>query len=111
MRCSRRTRNWQAKLRGDTLIIKTFYYTFLYNVYFYVGRLEIKSKATLILAELLFSANIISEVRKYRTLFLRFTHDDSRAQRYLLFGLEQIVALHKVLYLKKIFFLLKTIYF
>uniref|UniRef100_A0A6M2DPK6 Eukaryotic translation initiation factor 5 n=1 Tax=Xenopsylla cheopis TaxID=163159 RepID=A0A6M2DPK6_XENCH len=73
-------------------------------------RLEIKSKATLILAELLFSANIISEVRKYRTLFLRFTHDDSRAQRYLLFGLEQIVALHKDTLLNKVPGILKLFY-
>ncbi|XP_026481983.1 eukaryotic translation initiation factor 5 [Ctenocephalides felis] len=73
-------------------------------------RLEIKSKATLILAELLFTSNIISEVRKYRTLLLRFTHDDSKAQRYLLNGLEQIVALHKDTLLNKVPGILKLFY-
>lgn len=47
-------------------------------------RLDITQKATLILAELLFSANIITEVRKNRNLLLRFTHNNQKAQRYLI---------------------------
>lgn len=47
-------------------------------------RLDITQKATLVLAELLFSANIIQEVRKHRNLLLRFTHNNQKAQRYLI---------------------------
>lgn len=47
-------------------------------------RLDITQKAPLVLAELLFTANIITEVKKHRNLLLRFTHDNQKAQRYLL---------------------------
>lgn len=57
-------------------------------------RLDITQKACLVLAELLFSANIIQEVRKHRNLLLRFTHNNQKAQRYLMGGLEQIISLH-----------------
>lgn len=58
------------------------------------SRLEVIQKATLVLAELLFSSNIIAEVKKHRNLLLRFTHDDPKAQKYLIGGIEQILALH-----------------
>lgn len=58
------------------------------------GLLDIQAKSTLVLAELLFAANIVQEVRKHRNLLLRFTHEDSKAQKYLIGGLEQIIALH-----------------
>lgn len=47
-------------------------------------RLDITQKAPLVLAELVFSANIITEVKKHRNLLLRFTHENQKAQRYLL---------------------------
>lgn len=47
-------------------------------------RLDINHKATLVLAELLFSVNIITEVKKHRNLLLRFTHNNQKAQRYLM---------------------------
>lgn len=47
-------------------------------------RLDISHKATLVLAELLFSVNIIQEVKKHRNLLLRFTHNNQKAQRYLM---------------------------
>lgn len=58
-------------------------------------RLEIKSKAPLILAELLFDQHIASQVKKYRPLLLIFVHEDLKAQKYLIRGIEQIIALHK----------------
>lgn len=57
-------------------------------------RLDVALKAPLVLAELLFSANIIQELRKHRNLLLRFTHNNTKAQRYLIGGLEQIISLH-----------------
>lgn len=47
-------------------------------------RLDISHKAPLVLAELLFSVNIIQEVKKHRNLLLRFTHNNQKAQRYLM---------------------------
>lgn len=73
-------------------------------------RLEIKQKAPLVLAELLFDHNIIAQVKKYRLLILRFTHEDKKAQRYLIGGLEQVIALHRDKLMSKIPGLLKVFY-
>lgn len=53
-------------------------------------RLDIQAKAPLVLAELLFTANIVQEARKHRILLLLFTHDDVKAQKYFIGGLEQM---------------------
>lgn len=73
-------------------------------------RLEIKSKAPLILAELLFDQHIAVQTKKYRVLLLRFTHDDIRAQKYLIRGIEQIIALHKDALMPKVPGILKLFY-
>lgn len=73
-------------------------------------RLEIKPKAPLVLAELLFDNNILSQVKKYRMLFLRFTLNDKKAQRYLMGGLEQVIAMHRDKLLSKVPGLLKVFY-
>lgn len=54
-------------------------------------RLDIKDKAPLVLAELLYDTNIIAQIKQYRSLFLRFTHGNPKAQKYLLGGFEQLV--------------------
>lgn len=72
-------------------------------------RLDVISKAPLVLAELLFSANITTEIKKHRNLLLRFTHNDEKAQKYLLGGVEQIIALHTNL-LEKVAIILKLFY-
>lgn len=64
------------------------------ELYSEADRLDVLHKAPLVLAELLFSPNIIQEARKHRNLLLRFTVEDMKAQRYLMGGLEQIIALH-----------------
>lgn len=73
-------------------------------------RLEIKTKAPLILAELLYDQNIFSQAKKHRMLMLRFTHDDKKAQKYLIGGLEQVIDLHKSTLMAKIPMLLKLFY-
>lgn len=73
-------------------------------------RLDITQKAPLVLVELLFSANIIQEVRKHRNLLLRFTHSNSKAQRYLIGGLEQIIFLHVDKLMDKVAGILKLFY-
>ena len=71
-------------------------------------RLEIKTKAPLVLAELLFDQSIGAQVKKYRLLLLRFTHGDPKAQKYLLRGIEQIIALHKDVLMPKVPGILKV---
>ncbi|XP_076656454.1 eukaryotic translation initiation factor 5 [Halictus rubicundus] len=73
-------------------------------------RLEIKIKAPLILAELLFDQNIAAQAKKYRVLLLRFTHDDTKAQKYLIRGIEQVIALHKDSLMPKVPGILKLFY-
>lgn len=72
-------------------------------------RLEIKTKAPLILAELLFDQAIAAQAKKYRVLLLRFTHDDIKAQKYLIRGIEQVIALHKDILMPKVPGILKVI--
>lgn len=74
------------------------------------NRLEIHQKATLIFAELLFTANIIAEAKKYRNLLLRFTHDDAKAQKYLIGGIELILALHAAKLMDKVAVIFKLFY-
>lgn len=71
-------------------------------------RLEIKTKAPLILAELLFDQGIAAQAKKYRVLLLRFTHDDIKAQKYLIRGIEQVIALHKDALMPKVPGILKV---
>lgn len=74
------------------------------------SRLDIHAKATLVLAELLFTCNIVQEVRKHRRLLLRFTHEDVKAQKYFIGGLEQIISLHADKLMDKVPGILKLFY-
>ncbi|ENN72983.1 eukaryotic translation initiation factor 5 [Dendroctonus ponderosae] len=73
-------------------------------------RLEIKTKAPLVLMELLFDQNALQQAKKYRLLLLRFTLNDKKAQRYLIGGLEQVVALHKDVLMPRVPAILKVLY-
>lgn len=73
-------------------------------------RLDITQKATLVLAELVFSKNIILETKKNRNLLLRFTHNNQKAQRYLMGGLELIISLNADTLLDKTAGILKLFY-
>ncbi|XP_045481048.1 eukaryotic translation initiation factor 5 [Harmonia axyridis] len=73
-------------------------------------RLEVKTKAPLLLCELLFDQNILSQTKKYRKLILRFTLNDKKAQRYLMGGIEQVIALHKDQLMAKVPNILKVLY-
>lgn len=50
---------------------------------------QVRDKAPLVLCELLFDDQMLSQVAHHRLLLLRFTHSNQRAQRYLLGGVEQ----------------------
>ncbi|RNA42407.1 Eukaryotic translation initiation factor 5 [Brachionus plicatilis] len=55
-------------------------------------RLGIREKCLLIFTELLFTENILEEIKTYRILLLRFCNENKKAQRYLLGGFEKLVA-------------------
>ncbi|VDD93734.1 unnamed protein product [Enterobius vermicularis] len=73
-------------------------------------RLELKSKATLLLADVLFDENVVAQIKEYRTLLLRFTLDDHRAQRHLLGGIEQLIMKHMDILLPKSPHIIKALY-
>ncbi|XP_034109999.1 eukaryotic translation initiation factor 5 [Drosophila albomicans] len=73
-------------------------------------RLDIVNKAPLVLAELLFTENIINDVRKNRILLLRFTHNNPKGQRYLIGGIEQTVELHAATLMSKVAGIFKVFY-
>ncbi|KAJ2937470.1 hypothetical protein O0L34_g19176 [Tuta absoluta] len=73
-------------------------------------RLEVKSKAPLVIFEILVRPNsIANDVKKYRGLLLRFTRADTRAQRAALHALTALCADHATL-LPKVPAILKLLY-
>eukprot|EP00088_Acartia_fossae_P050209 TRINITY_DN5609_c0_g1_i14.p1 TRINITY_DN5609_c0_g1~~TRINITY_DN5609_c0_g1_i14.p1 ORF type:complete len:445 (-),score=210.56 TRINITY_DN5609_c0_g1_i14:1480-2814(-) len=56
-------------------------------------RLEVKNKAPIVLCELLFDEKMFKEkqISKHKNLFLRFTHDNPKAQKYLMGGIEKTI--------------------
>lgn len=60
-------------------------------------RLDISDKAVIVLCEVLFKDNLIERIKLYKNLFLRFTHENHKAQRYLLRGIELTISSMKQL--------------
>lgn len=73
-------------------------------------RLDVKDKAPLILCELLFNIQIISQIKTYCGLLSRFTTGNKKAQKSLLGGVECVVQLHQDTLLPKVAHILKTLY-
>ena len=73
-------------------------------------RLEVASKAPIVLCELLLDSGAVSQVRRHKRLLLRFTHGNQRAQKYLLGGVEKTVEAHRDALLPKVPSLLKALY-
>ncbi|KAK9534179.1 hypothetical protein VZT92_009242 [Zoarces viviparus] len=73
-------------------------------------RLDVKAMGPLILSELLFNENIRDQVKKYKRHFLRFCHNNKKAQKYLLGGFECVVKLHQVQLLARVPIILKEFY-
>ena len=73
-------------------------------------RLDVKDKAPLILCQLLFNIQIISQIKTYCGLLSRFTTGNKKAQKSLLGGVERVVQLHQDTLLPKVAHILKTLY-
>jgi translation initiation factor 5 len=67
-------------------------------------RLEVKNKAPVILCELLFNDRMFKEkqITKYANLLLRFTQENTKAQKYLIGGMEKTVASFEAVLLPKV---------
>lgn len=73
-------------------------------------RLDVKDKAPLILCELLFDSNILTQLKSYRALLMRFTHENPKAQKALIGGVELLISLHQSALLPKVSHILKALY-
>ena len=84
-------------------------HSFLYRFNF---RLEVRNKATIVLCELLFNDKMFKEkqIEKYSNLMLRFTHENQKAQKYLLGGIEKTVEVHEAVLMPRVPHILKALY-
>ncbi|CAG2108457.1 unnamed protein product [Medioppia subpectinata] len=75
-------------------------------------RLEIRDKAIIVLCELLFDdpSKVLPQIKRQQLLFLRFTADNSRAQKYLLRGIELTVKEFKEQLVPRVPHILKQLY-
>ncbi|OCT68418.1 eukaryotic translation initiation factor 5 [Xenopus laevis] len=73
-------------------------------------RLDVKAMGPLVLSEVLFDDKIREQIKKYRRHFLRFCHNNKKAQKYLLHGFECVVDIHQSHLLSKIPHILKEMY-
>lgn len=73
-------------------------------------RLDVKAMGPLILSELLFDENIRDQIKKYKRHFLRFCHNDKKAQKWLLGGFECVVKLHQSHLMSRVAVILKDFY-
>lgn len=73
-------------------------------------RLDVKTQGPLVLTEVLFDDKIREQIKRYRRHFLRFCHNNKKAQRYLLHGFECVVSMHQAQLLSKIPHILKEMY-
>lgn len=74
-------------------------------------RIDVKEKAPLIMARALFTDNVVKEIPKAKSLLLLFTEGNKRAQKYLLGGVEQLVAGdHKESLMPRVALILKAFY-
>nr|CAG4645512.1 EOG090X05QT [Lynceus sp. MCZ IZ 141354] len=73
-------------------------------------RLDVKDKGPLILCELLFNGDLLNQLKTHRVLLLRFTHENVKAQKALLGGIELTIQLNTKELLPKVAHILKTLY-
>lgn len=73
-------------------------------------RLEVRDKAVIGLCEHLFNEKIVQQIKMHRILFLRFTADNRKAQRYLLRGVELTIQQYEKELLSKVLLVFKTLY-
>ena len=66
-------------------------------------RLEIVNKATIVLCEVMLDGDkVVAQITENKRLFLRFTNGNQKAQKYLIGGIECLIAAREALLLPKV---------
>ena len=73
-------------------------------------RLEVTNKAPMLMCELIFDGKILTQIKTYKRLLLRFTNENTKAQKYLMGGIEKTIETHKDVLLPKVAHILKSFY-
>jgi len=74
-------------------------------------RLEIVNKATIVLCEVMLDGDkVVAQIQQYNRLFLRFTNNNQKAQKYLLGGIECLIAAKENILLPKATAIFKAFY-
>merc|ERR1711936_926391 len=73
-------------------------------------RLEVTNKAPMLMCELIFDGKILTQIKTYKRLMLRFTNENTKAQKYLMGGIEKTIETHKDVLLPKVAHILKSFY-
>merc|ERR1739842_246847 len=74
-------------------------------------RLEIVNKATIVLCEVMLDGDkVVAQIHEHKRLFLRFTHTNQKAQKYLIGGIECLIAARENILLPKATAIFKAFY-
>ena len=74
-------------------------------------RLEVTNKAPIVLCELIFDkTKILAQIKSNKRLLLRFCHENQKAQKYLLGGIEKTIETYKDVLLPKTGHIFKAFY-
>ena len=73
-------------------------------------RLEVNNKAPMLMCELIFNGKILNQIKTYKRLLLHFTNKNTKAQKYLMGGIEKTIETHKDVLLPKVPHILKSFY-
>jgi len=81
------------------------------EVFVEAERLEVANKAVLVLCEVLFNDDkVMAKIDAHKLMFLRFTNENQKAQKYLLGGIEKTVEMRKEALLPKVPLIFKAFY-
>lgn len=73
-------------------------------------RLDVVNKAPIVLCELLFDDSMVAQIKKFKRVFMRFCHENTKAQKYFMGGFEKTVELFRDKLLNKVPVILKVLY-
>jgi len=75
-------------------------------------RLEVTNKAPLVLCEVLLcdTEEPIKKIKTHKLVFVRFTNENQKAQKYLLGGIEKLIEMKRDVLLPKVAVIFKTLY-
>jgi len=82
------------------------------DVFVEAERLEVTNKAPLVLCEVLLgnTEEPIKKIKTHKLIFVRFTNENQKAQKYLLGGIEKLIEMKRDALLPKVAVIFKTLY-